>query len=114
MTTNEVTILFMEPTKNPELRVIPDELKSYQELVGGSIEMVRILPDIALICNKEGKLLDFTPNRHFHLPFFKDIVVGNIVFVKISDETGEFVSLTAKDIERLNQAFSDKNYISEV
>ena len=114
MDEKQITIMVMKPGEDPEVKEVADCLKSYREIVRGYIQIVYLTDDIALVCNEEGKLHGLTPNRCFDLPFFTDIVVGNIIFVKVDNETGEFDSLTAKDIERLNKAFCGKTHITEV
>ena len=58
-------ILMMEPGKHPVPVEIDGSLKSTQAAVGGLIQAVYPFADpVALICNKEGKLLNLQPNRH--------------------------------------------------
>lgn len=51
-------VLVVEPMKKPYTKEIDGSLKSMQELVGGTIEVVYPFDDpVALICNDEGKLM---------------------------------------------------------
>lgn len=110
----EIKILFIKPGEKPEVMEVEDKLESYQKLVGGYIEMVYLTDDVALICNEEGKIMGLKNNRNFNLPHFKDCVVGNIVIVGVDDDSGEFVSLNAAQIERFTNAFSNKLWINEI
>ena len=82
----------------PEDRTITGDLESMQEIVGGYIELVR-LPGleehgIDLYVNEEGKLNGLQAN--FLIYEGRDLVVGTVFFVGADEETGETVSLTAK------------------
>ena len=110
----EIRVLLIKPGENPSVVEVEDRLKSHQELVDGYIKMVHLTQDVALLCNEEGKIREMKPNRHFNLPFFKDIVCGNIVIVGINNETGEFDSLTAEQVAHFTDVFKDKFCVSEV
>ena len=49
---NTIEVIVIAPEKAPELKTIPDELESLQEIVGGYIEEVFPFEDeVAVICN---------------------------------------------------------------
>ena len=59
-------ILLVEPEKRPEITEISGTLESMQNVVGGLIQMICPFyhdPEIALICNDEGKLIGLPPSR---------------------------------------------------
>ena len=59
-------ILKIEPLQPPVSCDIDGSLSSMQSLVGGTIQILYPFtedPDIALVCNDEGKLLHLLPNR---------------------------------------------------
>lgn len=57
-------ILLVEPGKEPVLKEIDGSLKSMQEAVGGTIQVLYPFEKpVALICNDEGKLLGLPLNR---------------------------------------------------
>ena len=58
----EITVLKVEPGKEPEEVTIPNTLEAMQEMVGGFIEIV-YLDDVCLVCNEEGKLMGLEGNR---------------------------------------------------
>jgi hypothetical protein len=57
-------VLIVEPMKEPYRAEIKDDLRSMQEIVGGSIEAVYPWEDpVTLVCNEEGKLEGLPLNR---------------------------------------------------
>ena len=103
----QIIVLLVKPGENPEVREISNCLKSFQKLVDGDIQLVNLTDRIGLICNEYGKILDLELNRYFHLPYFEDRMVGNIVLVGAADETGDFTSLTSKEIAYFTKVFED-------
>lgn len=88
------TILIVRP-EGCELRVLtPQEktLKTYQEIVGGLIEFVRVSP-FELCCNEEGMLLNLPFQR---CPLWPDGICGNYFISR-----GGGASLRPKDLEVL-------------
>ena len=59
--------------------VIPNKLDVLQQLVGGPIEVVCVMDDVALVCNEHGKLLGLKPN--FWVNDLDDYIVGPAIFV---------------------------------
>lgn len=51
-----IEVLYLQPGKQPEKRMIKAELAAYQELVGGYIEQVHIHEGLVLVVNEEGLL----------------------------------------------------------
>ena len=102
-------ILVVEPLKEPYSKEIDGRLESMQEIVGGLIQAIYPFdhPEIALICNDEGKLNQLPLNRAL---FDKD---GNIVdivagtFFLCSAPTGSenFESLSDEQIEKYTKCF---------
>lgn len=58
-------VIIIKPFTNPYTANIKGDLRSMQEIVGGYIEVIYPFdnPEIALICNEEGKLEGLQPNR---------------------------------------------------
>ncbi len=57
MEENQINVLYVEPKKVPVAAVIGKELESYQEAVGGMIEVIYPFDDmVCIVCNEEGKL----------------------------------------------------------
>jgi len=78
-TKNTIDVIVIAPGKAPEKMTISDELKSFQEIVGGYIEEIFPFEDeVAVVCNKEGKLVPLPQNRAL-----------------ISNETGDVMDIVA-------------------
>lgn len=102
-------ILYKEPLKDAVVLEIEDDLKVMQELVGGYIETVKIIPsmDIVVVVNDMGKINNLKPNIFCG----QDILVGNIFFVGV--DVPEMRGLTDKELriaESLCRAEDVRNY----
>ncbi len=78
-----------------------DVFESWQKLVGGWIEVVRVEGGVFLLCNEEGLLLGLPYNRdvarhHIH---------GDFALVR-DDAEGDFASLTDVDVETWTRRLS--------
>lgn len=104
-----IKVLVVEPYKEPYEKVIKNNLKEKQDLVGGLIEYTRIENEdnALLICNEEGKLLDLEPNRVLG----RDIIVGTFFIVGDDPDIGEDRSLTNNQIERLKIRFGRESIL---
>lgn len=89
---DKVSVIFKKPYENPIEMQVEDKLSNWQQLVEGYIEVIRFNGRIYIVLNEEGKLQQLPLN----MPFYNDILVGNLVFVATNDE-GEFVSLTEEE-----------------
>jgi len=84
---------------------IPKSLESYQQLVGGYIEVARLPDDLALVCNDEGINYGMPPNRAYR--FYNGamgLAFGD--FFVCRTEGSAFGSLTDDDIQRLPSIIS--------
>lgn len=90
---NNIKIVFKEPFKKAEERIVEDRLEEYQKLVEGYFETVRISENICILCNEEGKLKELDPN----IIWGDDVVAGNIFVVGVQD--ADFRSLTENEIK---------------
>lgn len=94
-----ITIAVKEPNKPWMTSKVENDLKVFQEIVGGYIEFFhRSDSDICYFCNEEGKILGLEPNFNF----FGDIIVGNVFAVREDYDDGNFASLTEDDIKMFN------------
>lgn len=90
---NKIKILIKEPYKKPYIKEVQDELKTFQNIVGGYVECVG-LPgndEIDIICNEEGKLDKLAGN--FFVPEYEDCIVGTVFAVGYNNE-GDWISIT--------------------
>lgn len=85
----QIMCVIKEPGKGARIEpLFANTLESFQQAVGGYIECVRLAPDVVLICNEEGKLLDLP----FNFQIGSDYIVGNAVVCGVNS-AGEFTSL---------------------
>lgn len=102
----KIRALVVKPYELPKECMIPNTLKAKQEIVGGYIEYAYMMddPNVALICNEEGKMTGLAINRDIG----HDIIAGNFIIVGDND-TGEDRSLTDDQIKKYQQRFSEKS-----
>ncbi len=102
-------ILVIEPLKEPYVKEIDDSLESMQKIVGGLIQAIYPFdhPEIALICNDEGKLNHLPLNRAlFDVDGnIVDIVAGTFFLCSAPAENVNFESLTDEQIEKYKKRF---------
>lgn len=103
MKENQILVIIKEPGKAPVVEPLFDnDLKAFQEAVGGHIETVTLATDLVIICNEEGRLMGLPYNvTLFGVPF-----VGTIVITGAKGE--EFASLRSSAIPMLMQALNEK------
>lgn len=58
----EISVVIKRPGENPEMKRIPNTLKSLQSIVGGLIQVFPVASDLLIICNENGRLLDMPYN----------------------------------------------------
>lgn len=56
MKSKQILVVIKEPGKAPTVDYIENDLKAFQEAVGGYIEAVTLATDCIIICNEEGML----------------------------------------------------------
>ena len=96
--------IIKEVGKEPRVEVIENELPTLQKLVGGHIEVVRVTPDVLMICNEEGKLKGLPPN----FSTGQDVIVGTVVFVAF-DGTEDFAGLSDYQVLEVMDLFEGVN-----
>jgi hypothetical protein len=99
-------VLIVEPLTEPYVKEIDPSLESMQSVVGGLIQAIYPFDHpVALICNEEGKLIRFMPNRQVE----NDIIFG-VFYVTGQDKAGNLTSLTDKQIQYYTAMFADIEY----
>ncbi len=77
-----IRVLAKEPGMAPVEKNIRNEFEELQKLVGGHIEAVTFFHDLAVICNKEGRIYGLP----FNCEFCNVDFCGPIVFVGVDGE----------------------------
>ena len=102
----KMTVLVVEPLKEPYVKQIAPGYKSMQAEVDGTIQAIYPYDDpVALICNDEGKLMGMDLNRGLRddTGSLYDIVAGTFLVVGLGDE--DFASLTPELIQKYTEQF---------
>lgn len=101
-------IVYVVPNEKPIVMNIGNNLQTYQNLVGGYIEVVYPFDDNAvLVCNDEGKFNGSAFNRYLMIdgrPY--DAIMGAF-FIIGDDGEGDFTSLTDEQIKKYTEMYSD-------
>ena len=118
-TPDRISVIYIEPGKEPVIKEIDSGLESFQHEVGGDIEATYPFDDpVALLCNEEGKLTGLTLNRALcdGDGEIYDIIAGSFLIVGCGDEDFTTVpaELTDKYIEMFKQPETFMRYNGEI
>ena len=106
MKQKELTVLMVEPGKNPKVTKIKDDLDLLQKAVSigadyqGLIEFVSLGNGDCIMCNEEGKLIGLEGNRRLG----NDILTG-VFYIMSENADGELLSLTEQKIKHYTELF---------
>ena len=102
-------ILVIEPMKEPYVKEIDGRLETMQNIVGGLIQAIYPFdnPEIALICNDEGKLIRLPLNRALRDKNGEvyDIISGTFFLCSAPADSENFESLNDEEIEKYTKRF---------
>ena len=102
-------VLIVEPLKKPYEREIGTDLKSMQEVVGGLIQVIYPFedPEIALVCNDEGKLMNLPYNRVLRDEDgnIYDVIAGTFFLCRAKFEIEKFEELNDKQMKFCKERF---------
>lgn len=103
----QLTVLLVEPMKLPREVTIDGSLESMQKLVDGYIQAIYPFEEeVALVCNKECKLMGLPLNRSLMMDGeMVDILVGNFFIVGAPSESESFSSLSKEQIEKYKKIY---------
>ena len=102
----EMTVLVVEPGKEPKVITMGTDLESLQHAVNGYIQAVYPFEDrVAVICNDEGKINGMELNRALYTPEGEmyDILAGPFIVAGLTEDN--FGSLTQEQIEKFSELF---------
>ena len=102
----KLTVIVVEPMKEPYVKEIDPDLHSLQTEVGGDIGATYPYSDpVALVCNDEGKLIGLDLNRGLRDENGEiyDIVAGTFLVVGLGEE--DFASLSPELIQKYTEQF---------
>ena len=102
----KMTVLVVEPMKEPYVKEIDHGLHSLQAEVGGDIAATYPFSDpVGLVCNDEGKLIGLELNRGLrdeHGEIY-DVMAGTFLVVGLSEDS--FTSLTPEQVQKYTEHF---------
>lgn len=101
----KIKILYKRVGREPEVVEMENTLQSMQSMVGGFIEVIPY-DDYELVCNEEGKIMGLYPNVGFDY----DVINGNFFIANDDYETGDFASLTDKNIEKIKEDLKARSF----
>ena len=96
-----MTVLVVEPLKEPYLKTISGSLKSLQKEVGGLIDATYPFEDpVAIVLNDTGKLRGLMPNRGLYNDNgnLYDVIAGTFLVTGLTEES--FCSLSKEMAEK--------------
>ena len=102
---NKIKVLYKRVGREPEVIEIENTLQAMQSLVGGFIEVIPY-DYYELVCNEEGKIMGLYPNVGFDY----DVINGNFFIANDDYETGDFASLTDKNIEKIKEDLKARSF----
>ena len=102
----KMTVLVVEPMKEPYVKEIAPGLHALQAEVGGDIATAYPFSDpVGLVCNDEGKLIGLELNRGLrdeHGEIY-DVMAGTFLVVGLSEDS--FTSLTPEQVRKYTEHF---------
>ena len=109
---NKISVLLVEPFKEPKMIEIEDDLDAMQEIVGGYIEeYMPFEDDVAIVCNEEGKMRGLPLNRAIYLDSdpgkrnISDIIAGKFFVCYAPPESENFLSLPDDLAKKYDEKF---------
>ena len=114
MKAKSITVLKVEPMKEPTAVQISTDLDSLQKAVSegcehqGLIEIITVDNGVVILCNEEGKLMGLPGNRRLG----NDILVGTF-YVAGDDKRGNLCSLTERQIAFWKAVFLEPEVFEE-
>ena len=103
-----IKVLVVKPEQAPTIAEYEDRLETWQQLVGGYIELFYPFEDdVAILCNDEGKIDGLPLNRAIKDANGEilDIIAGTFAVVGLDDEDG-FRSLTDDELEKYSKLYA--------
>ena len=101
-----MTVLVVEPMKEPYIKDIGTDLKSMQSAVDGDIQAIYPYDDlVAIVCNEEGKINGLPLNRAVYDEdkTMIDIIAGTFLITGLTEDN--FWSLDADLIKKYSDMF---------
>lgn len=101
-----MTVLIVEPMKEPYVKSISKELEDLEQAVGGDIEEICPFEDnVGILLNANGKNEGLRENRALYDRHGRacDVIAGTFLVVGLTDE--DYTSLTPGQIEKFKEKY---------
>lgn len=98
-------VILVKPGSPAIMAEIDNSIESYRRIVEGTPQEAFFFeddPNVALICNEEGKLLNLPANRVIQ----SDIIAGTFFVCNLNITTGKYDSLTNEQIQKYIELFN--------
>ena len=95
----KIKVVCKRHDSKPYVTWVSNNLKNFQNFVGGYIEVVPICEDLVVVCNEEGRLMNLPANCNISGIDF----VGDIMFCGVKDD--EFCDIPC-DFQNFKLVFS--------
>lgn len=103
---DRITVLIVEPLKEPYIKTISNGLKELQNEVGGNIEAIFPFEDsVTIVLNDDGKFRGLTPNRALYDCDGQlcDVIAGTFLVLGTAGE--DFCSLSKEQTEKYMEKY---------
>ncbi len=104
----KLRVVYVGSGEEAVIKEIDGSLEGMQKAVGGYIEATYPFEEqVALVCNEEGKLGGYTPNRclRFDNGAIYDVIFGDFFICGAPADSSEFESLTDEQCEKFRSLF---------
>ena len=94
--------------ENPRLIDVPDEVESFQRLVGGFFQALPVTLDgshATLMCDEEGRMKGRDHNLIASVIYGRDAIVGDVLITGIGDANGNTLSVGLSFIAAFKRRF---------
>ena len=103
LTATDISVLLYRVGKPPVMKLISTDLNEMQKLVGGYIEVIRLLKsNYVAIVNEEGRIRQLKPNRAVLMKNRLQGIYGDF-FIAKGNNSGTISSITAEDVEKIRE-----------
>lgn len=109
---DQLTVVIVKPGQHPYTTTITNTLAAFQQTVGGYIQVLQLDEHTALICDEEGKLKGYQPNRGLVLnDQLVDVIHGTFILLATDPNTRALTSLTEEQANTLlNQYWNPEEF----
>lgn len=104
----KIKVIICEPNEPPRIEQVPNTLETWQDLVGGFIDIIHPhADDTCIILNDEGKIYNLPMNRTItdETGAAVDVICGT--FIILGDNGEDFRSLTDEETDTYMEKYAE-------